>query len=378
MSSSSPSSSSSRLPFKGDPSKKIVDYSKLTEGCLPFVTQGPGRIPLVNWERINEEISKLDEKRKQEKSVGRLRSLADVPKSTALDAMRLTGKMFAKLEKMHCWYRAQSVPTKGLVPLNDQSSSSSSSMFLENGAIHSDHFGQTREYGPWDNANHFYWYIRTCVLQDATNPEGPSLSRSAMQLSSAHVVAGGEDDDEHRQEVTFAVFCDVMPPLGFVPPKRRDDPVLRAVVSYITPPLSLVEDQDAAIVPALCEFSSEFKRDVESCSTNNTNKNLITHIQLVSKSEAMSTDDAFSHLCETIAWLSRVCGCKYLIAEASNMRTATFFDELGFLPIHYIRFQDKQRLIKSDVAVPEGPSSANGFVCDKDTGMIAMVCRLCE
>lgn len=68
----------------------------------------------------------------------------------------------------------------------------------------------------------------------------------------------------------------------------------------------------------------------------------------------------------------------FLVVEASNMRTATFLDALGFMSVYYIPFQSKQRMIKSDEPVAAGPSSKNGFLSNLDTGVIAMVVKTRE
>lgn len=372
-----------------------IDYAALAEGTLPLPESG--QIPLLRWDAVRAEQRKVAESSRA-LAGERLVSLADAPVATCLAAADLTARMFAAHEPMHRHFRPGSVPTPGLELLPAVAGGGAREPCVFSGAPYVDAFGAATEYGDFSsNATHFYWYVRSFVVQDATRADGPARNETALRLSCAFVVpkvaAGAQDEANKQQEqeldVTFAVFNDRMPPLDAAPAALRlSDPAVRAAGAYIRPPLSLVEDQDAALVPALCAFSPEFARDAATATEASKSRsgaaaaeqaaNLIVHVQLVSKSEAMTTDEAFSRLCCVIAWLADAHRCKYLIVEASNMRTATFLDALGFLPVHYARFQSKQRAVKSDTRVPEGPSSTNGFVSDRDTGMIAMAVKLRE
>ena len=92
---------------------------------------------------------------------------------------------------------------------------------------------------------------------------------------------------------------------------------------------------------------------------------MISKSSQIEVSQSLPVDLFRAHFEQQIAL-----GHEYFVTEATNPWTGAVMEAMGATPTYFAPHRSIGGIVKSDVPVKEGPSSPNGYVSDKDSGIM--------
>ena len=227
-------------------------------------------------------------------------------------------------------------------------------------ARHTDPFGSSDPFGPWNTETLLYWFIRLLVLTDPTDPRcAIEVNVSSLAQSLAIV------DEEGR--VIGGAFNETMPPFDVMPEFREDDPFLAAVLEFLEPALVMLGTQDAEALTALSARYPAFREAYA--------QGKVGHHFMVARSDVLAKEDAFELVAAT-AERYRALGHAYMVVEATNQWTGAACEALGGVRVHFAPFQAQPAVRQSAEPLEGIVTSPNGFLSDKDSGSMFYAIRL--
>ena len=268
---------------------------------------------------------------------------ADLTPSQMLQMARVVASSFARREPMARHLRPPKHPPAGLME-----------------ARHSDPFGSSVPFGPWNTETLLYWFIRLYLLTDPTNPQNAIRVKEEVLIQSLAILDG-------RGQVIAGGFRETMPPLDVSPEFRQDDPFLAAVFAFVEPMSALLGTQDAEALTALCKKYPAFREAYA--------QGKVGHNFMVARTEALAKEDIF----ELVAASSeryQALGYAFIVIEATNQWTGAACETLGGVRVHFAPFQARPTVRKSAEPLEGMVTSPNGFLSDKDSGSMFYVIRL--
>ena len=268
---------------------------------------------------------------------------ADLTPTQVLQMARVVAASFARHEPQSRHLQLPKHPPTGLME-----------------ARHSDPFGSSVPFGPWNTETLLYWFIRLLVLTDPTSPQNAiQLNEEALAQSLAIVDQWGQ--------VIGGAFNETMPPLDVAPEFREDDPFMAAILAVVEPVLAQLGAQDAEALMALSAWYPGFQEAYA--------EGKVGHHLLVARSDTLAKADAFE-LVAASAEHYRALGYAFMIIEATNQWTGAACEALGGVRVHFYPFQDQQTVRKSAEPLEGVVTSQSGFLSDKDSGGMFYVVRL--
>ena len=226
-------------------------------------------------------------------------------------------------------------------------------------ARHADPFGEEM-FGAWTKERLLYWFIRLFVLTDPASPKAAiRINEDALAHSLAIVDGQGQ--------VIGGAFNETMPALGATPARRQDDPFLAAVWSFLAPFFDLLIDHDTEALTALCAQYPAFHAAYAG--------GKVGHHFMVARSEALAKADTFE-LVAASAEHFQARGHAYMVVEASNQWAGAACEALGAVRVHFTPYQVRYSIRRSAEPLDGMVTSANGWLSDKDSGIMFYVLRL--
>jgi len=268
---------------------------------------------------------------------------ADLTPSQVLQMARVVAASFARREPQSRHLRPPKHPPAGLME-----------------AGHTDPFGSSVPFGPWNTETLLYWFIRLYLLTDPTSPQNAIRLNEEVLAQSLAIV-------DRRGQIIGGAFNETMPPLEESPEFRQDDPFLAAVFAFIEPISALLGAQDAEALTALSARYSTFREAYA--------EGKVGHHLLVARSDALAKEDAF----ELVAASSehyRALGYAFMVIEATNQWTGAACEALGGVRVHFAPFQAQSTVRQSAEPLEGVVTSPDGFLSDKDSGGMFYVIRL--
>jgi hypothetical protein len=227
-------------------------------------------------------------------------------------------------------------------------------------ARHTDPFGSSVPFGPWNTETLLYWFIRLYLLTDPTSPQNAIRVNEGVLAQSLAIL-------DRRGQVIGGAFRETMPPLDVAPEFRQDDPFLAAVFAFTEPMSALLGAQDAEALMALSARYPAFREAYA--------QGKVGHNFMVARTEALAKEDAFE-LVAASAERYRVLGYAFIVIEATNQWTGAACEALGGVRVHFAPFRARPAVRKSAEPLEGVVTSPNGFVSDKDSGSMFYVIRL--
>ena len=268
---------------------------------------------------------------------------ADLTPFQMLQMARVVASSFARREPMARHLRPPKHPPAGLME-----------------ARHSDPFGSSVPFGPWNTETLLFWFIRLYLLTDPTSPQNAIRVKEEVLIQSLAILDG-------RGQVIAGGFRETMPPLDVSPEFRRDDPFLAAVFAFAEPMSALLGTQDAEALTALCKKYPAFREAYA--------QGKVGHNFMVARTEALAKEDIFE-LVAASAERYQALGYAFIVIEATNQWTGAACETLGGVRVHFAPFQARPTVRKSAEPLEGMVTSPNGFLSDKDSGSMFYVIRL--
>ncbi|MGH8607647.1 MAG: hypothetical protein ACREX9_09545 [Gammaproteobacteria bacterium] len=259
-----------------------------------------------------------------------------------LEMARVVATSFARREPMARHLQPPKYPPAGLLK-----------------ARHTDPFG-SEPFGLWNTETLLYWFIRLLFLTDPASP------RPAIQVNTEALAQSLATVDPTGQ-VIGAALNEPMPPLDVQPELRRDDPFLSAVLMFVEPVLTLLSTQDAAALMALCTQYPAFRVAYA--------QRKVGHHFMVARSDALAKAHTFELVAATAAHYQAL-GYAFVVVEATNQWTGAACELLGGVRVHFAPYQAQATVPQSVEPLAGTVTSRNGFLSDKDSGIMFYVIRL--
>jgi hypothetical protein len=226
-------------------------------------------------------------------------------------------------------------------------------------ARHADPFGE-EVFGTWTKERLLYWFIRLFILTD------PASAKAAIRINEDTLAHSLAIVDSQGQPIGGA-FNETMPVLEASPPHRQDDPFLAAVWSFAAPFFDLLIAQDTEALAALCAQYPAFRAAYTS--------GKVGHHFMVARSEALAKADTFELVAASAAHF-QARGHAYMVVEASNPWAGAACEALGAARVHFAPYQVRYPIRRSAEPLEGMVTSANGWLSDKDSGIMFYVLRL--
>ena len=217
----------------------------------------------------------------------------------------------------------------------------------------------TKEDLPLTLADALTWWIRMAFISDP-EVEGRPLQQETLKRSTVAI-------DTKTGDFLGALIGvpATLPPSSDAPhPSPPADCVFQRECNKAIGPIGqLIEDMEGAAVPALITAYPAMKQAFEQHKV--TCAFMISKSSQIEVSHSLPVDLFRAHMEQQIAL-----GHKYIVTEASNPWTGAVMEAMGATPTYFAPHRSIGGIVKSDEPVEEGPSSSNGYVSDKDSGIM--------
>lgn len=224
-------------------------------------------------------------------------------------------------------------------------------------ATHKDAFG-IDNFGPWNTKNLFFWFIRLFVLTKISDPiDNIRINEDMLGLSLAMCDA--------TKNIIGGAFNVTIP--ASEAPLRESDPFLEALFLHVNPIMQLVLSQEHEAIHALTEKYPSFKKAHQ-------NDKVGMHF-LIARSPLLPTEHTFELLAASAEHFLKL-EYEFMIITATNQWTGAACEVLGASRVHFLPFRDMKRVAVEREAKDSEPYSIDGFISDKDSGMMFYVMKL--
>lgn len=224
-------------------------------------------------------------------------------------------------------------------------------------ATHKDAFGNDN-FGPWNNENLFFWFIRLFVLTSASDPiDRIGINEDMLRLSLA--ICDTSDN------IIGGAFNVTLPESEA--PMRESDPFLHALLLHVDPIMQLVLSQEHESIDALNQKYPPFKKAHQ-------NGKVGMHF-LIARSPLLPTEHTFELLAASAERFQSL-GYEFMIITATNQWTGAACEVLGATRVHFLPFRDMKKVATAHEANDNVPYSIDGFISNKDSGMMFYIMKL--
>ena len=225
---------------------------------------------------------------------------------------------------------------------------------------HSDGLQKDTEAGPWSAANLTAWWARLYWVVDLRLPGAP-LIRETMESSLAVVSPDGH--------VTTAICVSVQAPFDGNDFERDK---LCPIGQYVTNCYSFLDDiceeADNHGLAELCRQFPDFENAIRG-------KKVAEACMLGKGNHASDSREPFELLYRLFFHLQTL-GYSYMYVLASAHWTGAFLEMAGAVRVYFCPWQGKRPLPVGVTPQPSQPCSPNGWMSDKDSGLMMYVVRL--
>ena len=222
---------------------------------------------------------------------------------------------------------------------------------------HKDAFGKDA-FGPWTTENILFWCIRLIMLTDPSQPKGhieinEDLLRHSLMIT-----------DTHSRPIGGALNMTLPPQEDEL---RQDDPFLQAMFSYQDPILDFIHKREHHAMHALATKYPDFEKALHS--------GKVGYIAMIARSTSLPTEHTFELFTASFEHFQEH-GYEYMMITGTNQWTGAACEALGAARIYFSPFRDKGRVAKEVEANPNEPYSKDGFISNKDSGLMVYALKL--
>lgn len=213
-------------------------------------------------------------------------------------------------------------------------------------------------FGPWTTENILFWCIRLIMLTDPSHPV------SSMEIN--------EDLLRHSLMITDTHSKPIGGALNITLPAqedelRQDDPFLRAMFSYQDPILDFIHKHEHVAIHSLIDKYPNFERALQ--------VGKVGYIAMIARSAELPTEHTFELFAASFEQFQKQ-EYEYMLITGTNQWTGAACEALGAARIYFSPFRDKRRVAKAIEANKNEPYSSDGFISNKDSGLMIYALKL--
>ena len=222
---------------------------------------------------------------------------------------------------------------------------------------HQDAFGKDT-FGPWTTENIIFWCIRLVLL---TNP---SQTRGSIEISEDLLRHSLMITDKHSKPIGGALNITLPVQEDDL---RPDDPFIKAMFSYQDPVLDFIHKHEHTAIQALSDAYPVFEEAL--------NSGKVGYIAMIARSAELPSDHTFELFAASFEHFQKN-GYEYMMITGTNQWTGAACEALGSLRIYFWPFRDEQRVAVENKATQNEPYSSDGYISNKDSGLMIYCVKL--
>ena len=283
------------------------------------------------------------------------KSWTELSNEEVLELVRMVGLGFAAFEPMCRYFKAQLMTDE----LRDAEYEDALGRHSWGHHTLAEQKEMTKEDLPLTMADALTWWIRMAFISDP-EVEGRPLQQETLKRSTVAI-------DTNTGDFLGALIGvpATLPPSPDAPhPSPPADCVFHREINKALAPIEqLIGNMEGTAVPSLTTTYPAMKQAFEQHKV--TCAFMISKSSKIEVSRSLPVDLFRAHFEQQIAL-----GHEYFVTEASNPWTGAVMEAMGATPTYFAPHRSIGGIVKSDVPVKEGPSSPNGYVSDKDSGIM--------
>lgn len=222
---------------------------------------------------------------------------------------------------------------------------------------HQDAFGKDA-FGLWTTENILFWCIRLIMLTDPSQPKGRIGINQDLLRHSLMII------DTHSKPIGGALNITLPPQEDDL---REDDPFLRAMFSYQDPILDFIHKHEHKAIKALNDTYPDFEKAL--------NSGKVGYIAMIARSTSLPTEHTFELFAASFEHFQEH-GYEYMMITGTNQWTGAACEALGSTRIYFWPFRDEQRVAIETKAKQNEPYSSDGYISNKDSGLMIYALKL--
>lgn len=213
-------------------------------------------------------------------------------------------------------------------------------------------------FGPWTTENILFWFIRLALLTDPSEPIG-DIGMNDDLLGHSQVIM-----DEHSKPIGGSLNIT----LPATEEKwRHNDPFMNAVFAYQNPVMDFIHMHEHTVIDALIIKYPDFENALQ--------LGKVGYIAMIARSAQLASEHTFELFAASFEGFQRQ-GYKYMLITGTNQWTGAACEALGAARIYFSPFRDKKRVVQEVDANKDVPYSTDGFISDKDSGLMIYALKL--
>ena len=224
-------------------------------------------------------------------------------------------------------------------------------------AKHIDHLGSD-SFGPWTTENILFWFVRLALLTEPSHQIGDIGLNDDLLRHSLVIV------DEYSKPIGGSLNI-TLP--GEEENWRQNDPFLDAVFTYQDPIIDFIHMHEHVAIQALIEKYPDFEKALQ--------LGKVGYIAMIARSAELPTEHTFELFAASFEQFQNQ-GYKYMLITGTNQWTGAACEALGAARIYFSPFRDKRRVAKEIDANQNEPYSSDGFISNKDSGLMIYTLKL--
>jgi len=213
-------------------------------------------------------------------------------------------------------------------------------------------------FGPWTTENILFWFIRLVLLTIPSCPVG-AIRINEDLLHHSLVIT-----DEHSKPIGGSLNITL---LAEEENWRQNDPFIDAVFSYQDPIIDFIHKHEHTAIHALSAKYPDFENALQ--------LGKVGYIAMIARSAELPSEHTFELFAASFESFQKQ-GYKYMLITGTNQWTGAACEALGAARIYFSPFRDKRRVTKEIEANQNEPYSSDGFISDKDSGLMIYALKL--
>ncbi|WP_282159953.1 hypothetical protein [Ulvibacterium marinum] len=218
-------------------------------------------------------------------------------------------------------------------------------------AKHHDALGND-PFGPWTTENILFWFVRLVLLTVPSHPIGAigineDLLRHSLVITNEHSkpIGGSLNITLPAEEEEW----------------RQNDPFIDAVFSYQNPVIQFIHTHEHAAIHALIAKYPDFEKALQF--------GKVGYIAMIARSAELPTEHTFELFAASFEQFQKQ-EYEYMLITGTNQWTGAACEALGAARIYFSPFRNEQRVANEIDTNQNEPYSSDGFISDKDSGLM--------
>ncbi len=224
-------------------------------------------------------------------------------------------------------------------------------------AKHKDYLGSD-SFGPWTKENILFWFVRLVLLTDPSRPIGDIGINDDLFSHSLVII------DEHSKPIGGSL--NITLPVE-EEEWRQNDPFIDAVFSYQDPVIQFIHEHEHTAIHALIERYPDFEKALQF--------GKVGYIAMIARSAELPSEHTFELFAASFEQFQKQ-EYEYMLITGTNQWTGAACEVLGAARIYFWPFRDEQRVAVENKAKQNQPYSSDGFISNKDSGLMIYALKL--